>query len=198
MGSSVFGMDEWDPVSMEEAYVAGWDDFYNNGYMVGGGGTSAEATSHLYWDEWLSQHHYYVSDSRVLEAQTSVPTTLFDIVELAIPFWSYAADSGGYHWPDTFECSLNGNWELSRFGTVGWDYFSGWVAWGGAWNGDIVSFDLRWDAIDIGYWGGAHLHDDYLYVHVETYFPLICGFAFDDLDGHYRNFDWSPIADWEW
>ena len=192
----------WDPYSMELAYTSGWDDFYATGYGPGGVYPAAEATSHLAQDEWSGEHFYGVSDSRVLDAQTTVPTALFDIFELAVPFWSTAADSGGYHAPDTFGCLLDGSYELGRFGELGGDYdimyFSGWVAWAGLWNGDVVSLAFQWSDIDIGYWGGAYPHDDYLALEPASYMPLICGFAFDDVDGQYRNFDWSPIASWEW
>jgi len=198
---------EWDWVSMMEAYDEGWTDFAAHGYTVGGGSLYADSTSHLYWDEWGGQHYYYVGDSRVREVQAEIPTTPYPIIELALPFWAMAADSTMNHWADMFDCwmgtDFSGDGAWMQFGDVSEDwgasYFFGWLAWFGEWNGDTLSFTYRWPGMEIGLWGGPHIHDDYLSVYLDMWSPIFGGFVFAETgDNGYRNGEWSPIGSGEW
>ena len=116
-----------------------------------------------------------------------------------MPFWANAADSTMNHYPDGFDCwmgpDFSGPGDERRFGvvySVG-TMFAGWLAWFGRWNGETLSFSYRWPSIEPGYWGGPHVHDDYLGVNLDGSMPIIGGFDFDG----YRNGEWSPIGE-EW
>ncbi len=198
------GLDPWDWLSMMEAYDEGWAMFDAGGYSPGGGSLYAEARSHLYWDEWANMHYYYVDDRRVYDVSLTLPTAAWPIIELAIPFWSMAADPFMNHWPEMFNCTMDGEPDWSRFGDVDdsgfGQSFTGWLVWPGEFGGETVSFDYSWPNIEAGMWGGPDLHEASLSVNIEGHRPIYGGFAFEDLDGQYRNFDWSPVwgISWPW